>query len=318
MLGVPTRGIGARTIEVMKEMAANQGITMLEALSHLETARDVALRIAKSATALYSWLHDLIARAPEMSVRGILDEIIVRSGFISYLEGLPDGQQRRQNVAELLAGAGEFDNQKNGGITEYLENVALISDADAVASAGGRVALMTLHTSKGLEYPVVFIAGMEEGLFPHQRSNENNGENIEEERRLCYVGMTRARQLLYLTNTLSRELYGQRNEPRPSRFLAEIKQDLIRRIAPEEPPRVPFIRIPKQSEYSIDYSESQLQEEDLAAGGLGVGAQVMHPTFGRGTIRKREGRGDTAKVWINFDRSGVKLLILKFANLRPV
>jgi DNA helicase-2/ATP-dependent DNA helicase PcrA len=318
MLGVPTRGIGARTIEVMKEIAANQNITMLEALSHLETARDVALRIAKTASALYSWLHDLTARASEMSVRGILDEIIVRSGFISYLEGLPDGQQRRQNVAELLAGAVEFDNQKNGGITDYLENVALISDADAVASAGGRVALMTLHTSKGLEYPVVFIAGMEEGLFPHQRSNENNGENIEEERRLCYVGMTRARELLYLTNTLSRELYGQRNEPRPSRFLAEIKQDLIRRIAPEEPPRVPFIRIPKQSDYSIDYSESQLAEEDLAAGGLGVGAQVMHPTFGRGTIRKREGRGDTAKVWINFDRSGVKLLVLKFANLRPV
>jgi DNA helicase II / ATP-dependent DNA helicase PcrA len=318
MLGVPTRGIGARTIEVMKEMAAHEGITMLEALSRLETARDVALRIAKSASALYLWLHDLIQRAPEMSVRGILDEIIVRSGFISYLEGLPDGAQRRQNVAELLAGAGEFDNQKNGGITEYLENVALISDADAVTTAGGRVALMTLHTSKGLEYPVVFIAGMEEGLFPHQRSNENNGENIEEERRLCYVGMTRARQLLYLTNTLSRELYGQRNEPRPSRFLAEIKQDLLRRIAPEEPPRVPFIRVPKPNERYVDYSESQLSEEELAPGGLGVGVQVMHPTFGRGVIRKREGRGDTAKVWINFDRSGVKLLVLKFANLRPV
>ena len=319
MLGVPTRGIGARTIEMMKEIAANRGITMLEAMSHLETARDVALRIAKSASALYAWLHDLIGRAPEMSVRRILDEIIVRTGFISYLEGLPDGQQRRQNVAELLAGAGEFDNQKNGGITEYLENVALISDADAIASTGGRVALMTLHTSKGLEYPVVFIAGMEEGLFPHQRSNDNDGANIEEERRLCYVGMTRARQLLYLTNTLSRELYGQRNEPRPSRFLAEIKQDLLRRIAPEEPPpRVPFIRIPKHSEHSIDYSETQLPEDELAAGGLGVGAQVMHPTFGRGTIRKREGRGDTAKVWINFDRGGVKLLVLKFANLRPV
>jgi len=318
MLGVPTRGIGARTIEVMKEMAAHEGITMLEALSRLETARDVALRIAKSASALYGWLHDLIQRAPEMSVRGILDEIIVRSGFISYLEGLPDGQQRRQNVAELLAGAGEFDNQKNGGITEYLENVALISDADAVASAGGRVALMTLHTSKGLEYPVVFIAGMEEGLFPHQRSSENNGENIEEERRLCYVGMTRARQLLYLTNTLSRELYGQRNEPRPSRFLAEIKQDLLRRIAPEEPLRVPFIRTPKPNERYVDYSESQLPEEEIAAGGLGVGAQVMHPTFGRGNIRKREGLGDTAKVWINFDRGGIKLLVLKFANLRPV
>ncbi len=319
MLGVPTRGIGARTIEVMKEMAAHEGITMLESLSRLEIARDVALRIAKTASALYGWLHDLIQRAPEMSVRGILDEIIVRSGFIAYLEGLPDGTQRRQNVAELLAGAGEFDNQKTGGITEYLENVALISDVDAVTAQGGRVALMTLHTSKGLEYPVVFIAGMEEGLFPHQRSNENNGENIEEERRLCYVGMTRARQLLYLTNTLSRELYGQRNEPRPSRFLAEIKQDLLRRIAPEEPPpRTPFIRMPSGNERYVDYTESQLPEEELASGGLGVGAQVIHPTFGRGTIRRREGRGDTAKVWINFDRGGVKLLVLKFANLRPL
>ncbi len=319
MLGVPTRGIGARTIEVMKEIAAHQGVTMLEALSHLETARDVALRIAKTATSLYSWLSDLITRAPKMSVRGILDEIIVRSGFLAYLEGLPDGQDRRQNVAELLADAGQFDNEKKGSITDYLENVALISDVDAVTAQGGRVALMTLHTSKGLEYPVVFIAGMEEGLFPHQRSNENNEENIEEERRLCYVGMTRARQLLYLTNTLSRELYGQRNEPRPSRFLAEIKQDLLRRIAPEEPPpRVPFIRTPKYNDHSIDYSESQLPEDELAAGGLGIGAQVMHPTFGRGTVRRREGRGDTAKVWVNFDRSGIKLLVLKFANLRPV
>ncbi|HLI81474.1 MAG TPA: 3'-5' exonuclease, partial [Candidatus Binataceae bacterium] len=155
-------------------------------------------------------------------------------------------------------------------------------------------------------------------LFPHQRSNENNGADIEEERRLCYVGMTRARQLLYLTNTLSRELYGQRNEPRPSRFLAEIKQDLLRRIAPEQPPRAPFIRTPAPNERYVDYSESQLPEDELAAGGLGVGTQVMHPTFGRGVIRKREGRGDTAKVWINFDRGGIKLLVLKFANLRPV
>ncbi len=183
---------------------------------------------------------------------------------------------------------------------------------------GGRVALMTLHTSKGLEYPVVFIAGMEEGLFPHQRSNENNGENIEEERRLCYVGMTRARQLLYLTNTLSRELYGQRNEPRPSRFLAEIKQDLLRRIAPEEPPACPSSAPRRLMNDTSTTASRSLPEEELAAGGLGVGAQVMHPTFGRGTIRKREGRGDTAKVWINFDRGGVKLLVLKFANLRPL
>jgi DNA helicase-2/ATP-dependent DNA helicase PcrA len=254
-----------------------------------------------------------------MSVREILDEIIAHTSFIAYLEGLADGTSRRQNVAELLAGASEFDNEQNGGVTDYLERVALVSDADSVSAQGGRVALMTLHTSKGLEYPVVFIAGMEEGLFPHQRSNENNGENIEEERRLCYVGMTRARQLLYLTNTLSRELYGQRNEPRPSRFLAEIEQDLLRRIAPEPPPpRQPFIRIPAPNERYIDYSDSQLPEEELSADGLGVGATVTHPTFGRGIIRRREGRGDSAKVWINFDRGGIKLLVLKFANLRTV
>ena len=211
MLGVPPRGIGARTLEVMREVATRENISMLEAMGRIETASDVALRIAKAAGAMYLWLPELIARAATMTVREILDEIIAHTSFIAYLEGLPDGTPRRQNVAELLAGASEFDSEQNGGLTDYLERVALVSDADQIATEGGRVALMTLHTSKGLEYPVVFIAGMEEGLFPHQRSNENSGENIEEERRLCYVGMTRARQLLYLTNTLSRELYGQRN-----------------------------------------------------------------------------------------------------------
>src|SRR5262249_55670523 len=150
----------------------------------------------------------------------------------------------------------------------FLERIALVSDADQVASAGGRAALMTLHTSKGLEYPVVFIAGMEEGLFPHNRSHESD-EDVEEERRLCYVGMTRARRLLYLTNTLSRELYGVRQEPRPSRFLAEVKQDLLRRIAPER--ERPIIRDPSRGrEPYIDYSESQLEQGSGGSDGFGV------------------------------------------------
>jgi DNA helicase-2/ATP-dependent DNA helicase PcrA len=216
----------------------------------------------------------------------------------------------------LQAGASAFDAERgSGGLLDYLERLALISDSDMVATQGGRVAMMTLHTSKGLEYPVVFIAGMEEGLFPHQRSQEN-GDDVEEERRLCYVGMTRARQLLYLTNTLSRELYGQRNESRPSRFLAEIDPGLIRRIAPEQP-RSSFIRTPAPNETYVDYSDSQLPDEEVSGDGFGIGARVMHPTFGRGVIRKREGRGDSAKVWVNFERSGIKLLVLKFANLRP-
>jgi DNA helicase-2/ATP-dependent DNA helicase PcrA len=156
---------------------------------------------------------------------------------------------------------------------------------------------------------------MEEGLFPHSRSQDSPDE-IEEERRLCYVGMTRARRLLYVTNTLSREIYGQRQESRPSRFLAEIEGELIRRIAPE--PQRPILRPPERGAY-IDYSDSQLpDDEESNGGGIAVGARVIHPSFGRGVVRKREGRGDSAKAWVNFERAGLKLLVLKFANLRPI
>jgi DNA helicase-2/ATP-dependent DNA helicase PcrA len=225
-----------------------------------------------------------------------------------------DGANRRQNVAELLAAASAFDADHGpGGLGEFLERIALVNDSDQVSAAGGRVALMTLHTSKGLEYPVVFMAGMEEGLFPHMRSQDNARE-IEEERRLCYVGMTRARRLLYLTNTLSRELYGKRDDSRPSRFLREVDQDLIRRIAPEIAPQ-PVLRAPSREPY-VDYTDSQVS--DAASGDLSIGMRVLHQTFGRGVVRRCEGFGDGAKVWVNFDRGGIKLLVLKFANLRPV
>jgi DNA helicase-2/ATP-dependent DNA helicase PcrA len=261
-------------------------------------------------------MRDLITRASTLGVRAILDDIIVRSGFATHLEGTIDGADRRQNVAELLAAASAFDTDHGpGGLGEFLERIALVNDSDQVSAAGGRVALMTLHTSKGLEYPVVFMAGMEEGLFPHMRSQDNARE-IEEERRLCYVGMTRARRLLYLTNTLSRELYGKRDDSRPSRFLREVDQDLIRRIAPEIGPQ-PVLRAPSREPY-VDYTDSQVSHDDAGAGDLSIGMRVLHQTFGRGVVRRREGSGDSAKVWVNFDRSGIKLLVLKFANLRPV
>ncbi|HEY6420447.1 MAG TPA: UvrD-helicase domain-containing protein [Candidatus Binataceae bacterium] len=317
IVGVPPRGIGAKTVEVMTEVAVREGISAFDAMGRLETSR-VALRIAKQAGALYSVMRDLAARAPTMPVRAILDEVVALSGFAAYLDTLADAPARRQNLAELLAAASAFDSEGSaGGLGEFLERVALVSDADQIAVQGGRVALMTLHTSKGLEYPVVFIAGMEEGLFPHMRS-QDTGDEIEEERRLCYVGMTRARRLLYLTNTLSRELYGVRQESRPSRFLAEIDPGLFRRIRPE---RAPTPIRPLGRDTYVDYSDSQLGDDMEAAasdGGFAIGARVIHPAFGRGVVRKREGRGDAAKAWVSFERSGVKLLVLKFANLRLI
>ncbi len=317
MVATPSRGIGAKTLEVVAEVAAREGITPFEALGRLETESKVALRFAKAAGALYAWMRDLAANVPSTPVHAIVSSIVAQSGFEPYLDTLPDATARKQNLAELLAAATAFDAEgEPGRLSDFLERVALVSDADQVASDGGRAALMTLHTSKGLEYPVVFIAGMEEGLFPHSRSQDSSDE-IEEERRLCYVGMTRARRLLYLSNTLSRELYGQRSDSRPSRFLAEIDSGLLRRIAPERPRTV--LREPSSREPYIDYSEGQFSADEEAGGDVvGVGARVMHPTFGRGVVRRREGRGDSAKAWVNFDRAGLKLLVLKFANLKPI
>ncbi len=318
MVGVPPRGIGAKTLEAIGEIARREDISMFEAMGRLETESRIALRIGKQASLLYNWMRDLIARKDTLTVRALLDEIIARSGFSAYLDGLVDGAARRQNVNELLAAANTFDTEHGvGGLGEFLERVALVNDSDQVALQGGRVAMMTLHTSKGLEYPVVFIAGMEEGLFPHMRSGDDAHE-IEEERRLCYVGMTRAQRLLYVTNALSRELYGNRQDAAPSRFLKEVDQTLFRRIAPDKDVQ-PMLRPPSPHPY-IDYSDSQLPEADDAAGldRFGVGAKVYHQTFGDGVIRRREGRGEAAKVWIMFQRGGLKLLVLKFANLRPV
>ncbi|HXR24359.1 MAG TPA: UvrD-helicase domain-containing protein [Candidatus Binataceae bacterium] len=317
MIGTPPRGIGAKTIEVMREVAERDGITTFEALGRLETESRVALRIAKQASNLYGWIRDLAARASSLGVRVLLEEVIAGSGFEPYLAGLDDADMRRQNVGELLAAASAFDAEPNtGGLGDFLERVALVNDSDQVAAGGGRVSLMTLHTSKGLEYPAVFITGMEEGLIPHTRSQDDARE-IEEERRLCYVGMTRARRLLHLTNALSREIYGRREDATPSRFVREIDPAMLHRIEPERQAQG-ILRQPSREPY-VDYSDSQLPESDAPAGdGCAVGAKVYHATFGRGVVKRREGRGEAAKVWIAFERGGLKLLVLKFANLKPV
>lgn len=318
MVGTPPRGIGAKSFAAIAELAARERIPAFEAMGRMETCSKVALRIAKQAGMLYSWMHDLRARAPGMSVRGIVEEVVQHSGFEPYLDTLADAPARKQNLAEMLSAASAFDAEKSGGgLSEFLERVALVSDTEQIESSGGRAALMTLHTSKGLEYPIVFIAGMEEGLFPHSRATDLD-EEVEEERRLCYVGMTRARQLLYLTNTLSRELYGMRQESRQSRFLREVDPALIRRIAPAR--ETSPIRPLSPRESYVDFADSQLPDDEPGPGGggdgLSIGTRVIHPTFGRGIVRRREGRGEGAKAWVNFERGGIKLLVLKFANLR--
>jgi DNA helicase-2/ATP-dependent DNA helicase PcrA len=319
ILGVPPRGIGARTIETLKAHAGRRGISFLEALGEAESLSEIALSIGKKASAFYQWMRELAVRPSAMTVREVLEEVLAGTEFLTHLDGMPDASARRENVGELLSAAATFDAAHGaGGLVQFLESVALLSESDEVRGQGG-VSLMTLHTSKGLEYPVAFIAGMEEGLFPHSRSQDSEPE-LEEERRLLYVGMTRARKLLYLTNARSREIYGSRQEARPSRFLLEIDPALIRRLgepAQSQPPPT------STNGTYVDYRDGDpvfddADEDQTGNGMLRVGSRVSHPSFGAGRVRRLEGRGESAKAWVDFERVGVKLLVLKYAKLRPI
>jgi DNA helicase-2/ATP-dependent DNA helicase PcrA len=321
-LGVPPRGIGARTIEALKAHARRRSISLFDALGQAEAVSEIGLRIGKKATAFHQWMRALSERVGAMAVREVLEDVLSATEFLVYLEGSADAGARRENVGELLSAAAAFDAVHGAGtLVQFLESVALLSEADEAGKWDG-VSLMTLHTSKGLEYPVVFIAGMEEGLFPHSRSQDTEAE-LEEERRLLYVGMTRAQKLLYLTNARSREIYGLRQEARPSRFLSEIDPALIRHCGALSPRA--SAPAPTSSTY-VDYGDGDpVFEESFAETDneavikpLRVGSRVVHPNFGTGRIRRIEGRGEATKAWVDFERAGIKLLALKYARLRPI
>jgi DNA helicase-2/ATP-dependent DNA helicase PcrA len=227
------------------------------------------------------------------------------------------------NLQQLLAGMEEHQ-AREGTLQDYLEQVALITDLDSYDQSLDRVTLMTLHAAKGLEFPIVFMAGMEEDIFPHSRSGGGQ-EELEEERRLCYVGMTRAMQKLYLTNARRRRIYGAFKFNPPSRFLGEIPPRLIGRETPDG--------LRKSSSHNLaslfDQAEPDFSDEDPffdddevrivpdAEEGLRIGLQVRHIKFGVGTVRRIEGQGDNQKVTVYFHRFGPKKLLVRFAGLEP-
>jgi DNA helicase-2/ATP-dependent DNA helicase PcrA len=229
-----------------------------------------------------------------------------------------------ENIEQHLAGMEEHRGSE-GTLQDYLEQVALITDLDSYDPSLDRVTLMTLHAAKGLEFPVVFMTGMEEGLFPHSRTTVGEGREVEEERRLCYVGMTRAMEKLYLTHARRRRVYGSYQYNPPSRFLDEVPVRLL--AAPEpvalrKPAAHNLASIFEQlAPSSFDADESPFEEEVRivpdAEEGLRLGSRVRHAKFGIGTVRRLEGAGDNQKVTIYFNTVGVKKLLLKFAGLEP-
>jgi DNA helicase-2/ATP-dependent DNA helicase PcrA len=274
-------------------------------------------------TAFVALMDDFAARLERLPYPQLTAELIEQSGYGPMLraERTPEARDRLQNLEELLSGMEEHQ-AEDGTLQGYLEQVTLVTDLDAYDTALDRVTLMTLHAAKGLEFPVVFMTGMEEGLFPHGRATDERDE-VEEERRLCYVGMTRAMQQLYLSHARRRRIYGDFKQNPPSRFLAEIPTRLLAGAASSAlhaPAAHNLASVFEQLEPDPfeegDFFED-VQVVPEAEEGLCVGLRVRHVKFGVGTVRRLEGAGDQQKVVVQFPSVGLKKLLVKFAGLEP-
>ena len=232
IINVPKRGIGAVTIKALQEAAAIMGNSIMEIINNLEQNKVLTGRVASRAMEFGRLMAELTFEKDRNNLTDFINILLQKINYQAALmdEGTADAESRLDNISEFISAANEFENINPGsGLTEFLENIVLISDIDQMDenddNIKSAVSLMTLHSAKGLEFPIVFIIGMEEGLFPHARSLEDR--SLEEERRLCYVGITRAKSKLYLTYTNQRTLFGESSINIPSRFINEIPEELI-------------------------------------------------------------------------------------------
>ncbi len=307
IVNVPTRGIGAKSVEGFLSWQASQGLGLESALTQAANCDAITPRARKSLVELGDVIVSLRTVMGEATVSGLIDSLIRRIDYMAYLnDGSTQGESRQENVKELLSVAQEYQDLGLGG---FLEEVALVSDLDNVEFGNNAVTLMTLHSAKGLEFPVVFMVGMEESIFPHSRALYDQSE-MEEERRLCYVGMTRAQQELHLIYATSRVLYGSVQHNPPSRFLSEIDGE--------------FLQSSNSSYSGMDYGMQQgatsehfqeaVNDEPHYVPDLYEGDSVRHKIFGQGTIMELD--GDNAVIY--FKGKGSKKLNISFAPLEKL
>ncbi len=321
VLNVPKRGIGDRAEEYVAAFAARERISFAEALRSPGDVPGLAARSAAAIAGFNALVDDLREQAAAGGpVAELVEAVLDRTGYQASLENSPDLQDatRVENLQEMVSVAREFDGSvPDGTLADFLERVALVADADEIPDGenhGGVVTLMTLHTAKGLEFPVVFLTGMEEEVFPHQRSLTNQRE-LEEERRLAYVGITRAMERLYLTRAASRNWWGRPAFHTPSRFLSEIPASLIEWKRDAQ----------AAATASSPASERMASRPGVTAVGnrpvpvLAPGDRVTHDKFGLGTVVSADGYGDQAEAKIDFGGEyGVKHLVLRYAPLEKL
>jgi len=318
VLNVPKRGIGDRAEECVVAMASRHRISFARALARPADIPDLAARSARAIEAFNELIGGLRESAQAGSPVGDLaDAVLERSGYLAELQASTDLQDesRIENLKELVSVAREYDSRSpDGTLPDFLEQVALVADADQIPDGedhGGLVTLMTLHTAKGLEFPVVFLTGLEENVFPHERSSGDERE-LAEERRLAYVGITRAEQRLYLTRAVARTWFGRPAYHKQSRFLGEIPENLI------EWRRDAAAAAPSASERLARRPGVQALG-NRAVPSLSPGDRVNHDSYGLGTVLSVEGRGDDPEAKIDFGGDyGIKHLVLRYAPLEKL
>ena len=301
IVNVPKRGIGATSLLRLAAAASDAGTSLGRVLEQAEAA-GLGGKALKGAHELSAILRELRAAAAEIPPGDLVELVATRTGYLDELaaERTHEAQGRIENIAELAGVAQEYER-----VSELLETVALVSDSDELEPDAARVSLMTLHTAKGLEFPAVFLVGMEEGIFPHSRALGEPLE-LEEERRLCYVGITRARRFLTFTHAWSRTLWGRTMPGIPSRFLSEVPAELVREVGTG--------RLYGGGGVTRPASErATTGAEDL---GLEPGDQVVHERWGPGVVVSRRGEGDKAQATVRFASVGQKHLLLSAAPIR--
>jgi DNA helicase-2/ATP-dependent DNA helicase PcrA len=311
IINVPVRGIGQRTLSQLQSWAKAHDASLFEASKQVANEKILPQRIAQALAGFDAVMAGLIARSHELSLSGLVDEILEHTGYKKYILGKEDGEDRWENVMELKSVASEYDeSDPEEALATFLEKVSLVSDIDELDEKADAVTLITLHQAKGLEFPAVFIVGLEEGILPHRKSFDDPGE-MEEERRLCYVGITRAKKRLYLLRSYRRSLFGGSTANLPSRFLQDISPHLIspRGLWEESPTPV------ASPDFNRDFQPSPQPSSTLA---LKVGDHVRHSKFGPGIVMNCLPTRDDQELTVAFEEAGVKKLLASLAPLEKI
>ena len=318
IINVPKRSIGATTVAKLQDYARANGTSLFMTLTQLHLIDSIKEKTKEKLEEFGILIFTLVSEMENRTVLDILESILDRTGYLAQLEEStdPQDQARAENIGELLSLAKDFqDTNPSGTVEDFLEQVALVNDVDSFEQEESKVTLMTLHAAKGLEFPIVFLCGLEEGLFPHSRTLMNP-EEIEEERRLAYVGITRAEKELYISNATTRTVFGRTSSYLPSRFIDEIPEELVdglraKRKVPDDIKR----HVPQHMSVTSRPVTKPIVRNEVIADWK-VGDTAIHSKWGNGKVINVTGEGAGMKLTIEFPTQGVRVVMAKFAPVK--